>query len=147
MEPNEKGKQDRTSRMQRKVLEHIAESGNISYSCKRAGVSRETYYAWKQSDEVFAKDAALAVEYGKSFVNDLAHTQLILNIQKGNMQAVRFQLISCHEDYQPRRARAPKEERPIPITTINIVPAPGRKLDKDFIPISKINIYRAPSLE
>jgi hypothetical protein len=133
--------------MQRKVLEHLAESGNVSYSCKKAGISRETYYAWKKDDKMFAHDAELSMEYGKSSVNDLAHSQLIRNIQDGNMQAVRFQLVSCHEDYQPRRARAPKEERPIPITTIHITPAPGRKLDKDFVPISRIQIFPAPSPE
>lgn len=129
MEPTDKNKQERTVQMQRKVLEHLTQSGNVSYACKRAGVSRETYYAWKREDKMFDQDAKLAFDYGKSFVNDLAHTQLIANIQKGDMQAVRFQLISCHDDYKPRRALPPQEpedEKPIPITSIIITTAKPR---------------------
>jgi len=66
----------RTDSAKRKVLEHLAESGNISYACKRAGISRETYYKWRESS-VFARQAEIAIEHGKCFVNDLAHTQLI----------------------------------------------------------------------
>ena len=109
--------------MQKKVLEHLTESGNISYSCKRAGISRETFYDWKDKNRVFARAADVAIDYGKSFVNDLAHTQLIMNIQRGDMRAVVFQLASCHPDYQPRRARMPDEDRPVTVTKINIIPA------------------------
>jgi hypothetical protein len=117
---------ERTRKTQQKVLEHLAESGNISYSCKRAGISRETYYAWRE-ERPFAHDADLAIDYGKSFVNDLAHTQLIHNIQQGNMQAVRFQLMSCHPDYQPRKPRKPDDEIPPPVAEINIYRAPAKE--------------------
>lgn len=129
MEPTDSSKQERTLKMQSKVLEHLAESGNISYTCKKAGINRDTFYAWKKEDKLFAENATLAVNYGKSFVNDLAHTQLIRLIQDGNMQAVRFQLLSCHDDYKPRRALMPiepEDEKPEPITQIIIVPAKPR---------------------
>jgi hypothetical protein len=118
------GTEGRTSRTKQKLLEYLTESGNVSYSCKRAGISRETYYEWKDADRVFAHDAETAVDYGKSFVNDLAHTQLILNIQKGDMQAVRFQLMNCHPDYQPKRPRPPDDEKVVPVTSFNIYPLP-----------------------
>lgn len=117
--------EERTSRTKQKLLEYLTESGNVSYSCKRSGISRETYYEWRDTDRVFAHDAESAIDYGKSFVNDLAHTQLILNIQKGDMQAVRFQLVNCHPDYQPKRPRTPDEEKPVPITAINIDGVPS----------------------
>jgi hypothetical protein len=109
-----------------KVLEYLAESGNISYACKRAGISRETFYKWRE-ERPFAYDATLAIEHGKSFVNDLAHTQLIHNIQQGNMQAVRFQLERCHPDYKPRRPLEPYMDNAAenPVTEINIVPYPN----------------------
>lgn len=107
--------------MQQKVLEYLTESGNVSYSCKRAGVSRQTYYNWREN-RVFAYQTDTAIDFGKSFVNDLAHTQLIRNIQDGDMRAIVFQLASCHPDYQPRRARMSEEDRPIPVTAINIIP-------------------------
>lgn len=149
---------ERRDKTKRKLLECLAESGNISYSCKRAGISRETFYQWKK-DSLFEYDADIAMEYGKSFVNDLAHTQLIRNIQDGNMQAVRFQLASCHPDYQPKRPRVPEADKSMPVTTINISAAPPRVEDEDappeepedpdvpteeLGPITKIHIFAAP---
>lgn len=135
----------RTRKSKQKLLEHLTESGNISYACKRAGISRETYYKWKEDDALFAFDAEAAVEYGKNFVNDLAHTQLILNIQKGDMQAVRFQLASCHPDYQPKKPRNPDASKLVPVTKIVISPPTSRKIIEDgLIPVSSINILPAP---
>lgn len=31
-----------------RVLEHAKESGNISYTCRKYGVSRDTFYRWKK---------------------------------------------------------------------------------------------------
>ena len=112
----------RTVRTKQKLLEYLTESGNVSYSCKRAGISRETYYEWKDGDSAFAHEAESAVDYGKSFVNDLAHTQLILNIQKGDMQAVRFQLVNCHPDYRPKLPER-IEKKEDPITQVQIISA------------------------
>jgi hypothetical protein len=114
---------DRTLRKdarQKKLLEHLAEYGNISYSCKRTGISRETYYEWRE-DRVFAFEADTAIEAGKSFVNDLAQTSLVQNIQKGDMQAVRFQLVSCHPDYKPRRPGPAEDLKPVTDIKITVV--------------------------
>ncbi|MEX2405646.1 MAG: helix-turn-helix domain-containing protein [Candidatus Paceibacterota bacterium] len=123
---------DRSKRFKAKVLEHLKDSGNISYACKRAGISRETYYKWRRS-KVFREEADRALELGKEFVNDLAHTQLIQNIQQGHVGAVKFQLASCHPDYQPRKPwpRELPDKEPLPVTEIHIHPAPLRDtLDK-----------------
>lgn len=126
MKKNSSRTASRTRGTQQKVLEYLTESGNVSYSCKRVGISRETFYKWKEN-RVFAFNAEAAIEYGKSFVNDLAHTQLIFNIQKGDMQAVRFHLASCHPDYQPKRPRILDDEISIPVATIEIIPARHKK--------------------
>jgi hypothetical protein len=104
-----------------KVIEFLAESGNISFACKRGGISRETYYRWKD-DVVFAEKADVAIQLGKTFVNDLAHTQLIRKIQEGDMQAIRFHLVNCHDDYRPKLPeRIEKKEEPI--SYVQIIPA------------------------
>jgi hypothetical protein len=102
---------------QEKVIEFLAESGNISFACKRAGISRETYYRWADTPR-FSKKASAAIKLGKSFVNDLAHTQLIRNIQEGDMQAIRFQLANCHPDYKPKLPE--HTENFTPVTTIKV---------------------------
>ena len=105
-----------------KLLEHLTESGNVSFACKRVGLERKTYYRWKEDDAVFSEEADVSIASGKSFINDLAHTQLIRNIQEGDMQAVKFHLVSCHPDY---RVRPPIQmaEHPGPVAVINITSA------------------------
>ena len=111
---------DRTQKTRAKVLEYLQDSGNISYACKRAGISREAYYLWRQ-EEVFSLEADEAVAFGKEHVNDLAHQVLVKHIQGGDMGAVKFQLASCHPDYQPRKPW-PRELQtaPPPVTEIHI---------------------------
>lgn len=31
-----------------KVFEHAAGSGNVAFTCRHFGISRETYYQWKR---------------------------------------------------------------------------------------------------
>ena len=35
-------------RRKTKVLEHAQQSGNISHTCRKYGVSRDTFYRWKR---------------------------------------------------------------------------------------------------
>ena len=144
MEGNTSTIKARADKLKRKLLENLTESGNISYACKRTGISRETFYKWKE-DPLFAFDADAACDYGKSYVNDLAHTQLIRNIQDGNMQAVRFQLASCHPDYQPRKPRNPDAGKLVPVTKIIIAPPKSREIiENGLVPVGSININAAP---
>ena len=94
--------QTKTESNKIKILEYLTESGNISFSCKRAGISRETYYRWLDEDRPFSAKAFEAIDSGKTFINDLAHSHLVKNIQNGDMQAIRFQLSNCHPDYRPK---------------------------------------------
>jgi hypothetical protein len=112
----------RIKRQQEKLLEALAESGNVSFACKKAGVSRDTYYRWRKEDDNFAHKVVLAIGSGKEFVNDLAHNQLIRNIQNGDMGAIKFQLANCHEDYHPKKTTSPFriEEMTQPITIASI---------------------------
>ncbi len=32
-----------------KVFEHAADSGNVAFTCRHFGISRETYYQWKRA--------------------------------------------------------------------------------------------------
>jgi len=111
----------RIQKQQAKILECLAESGNVSYACKRVGISRETYYRWRDVDE-FAVASDEAIRDGKEFVNDLAHTKLMQSIQEGYFPAVKFQLVNCHDDYHPKKTTSPYriEEMTPPITIASI---------------------------
>lgn len=114
--------------MQERVLSFLAESGIVFYACKKAGVSRETFYTWKE-DPVFADRVLTATEHGKSFVNDLALNLLIRSIQNGDFRAAKFQLERCHPDYRPKQPEkeiSPEKKIP-PITEIVIQPIKVKK--------------------
>lgn len=122
-----------------KLLEHLTESGNVSFACKRVGLERKTFYRWIEADADFSNEADTAIALGKSFVNDLAHTQLIRKMQEGDMQAVRLQLVSCHPDY---RIRPPikMEDHPGPVAVINITQAPDRVVRSHVDAPTKTNV-------
>ncbi len=94
---------ERIREQRKKLIEALKESGNVSFACKRAGISRDTYYRWRSMSEQFSDETDAAILSGKEFVNDLAHTQLIRHIQSGDMGAIKFQLANCHDDYTPKR--------------------------------------------
>lgn len=135
MDKRESRIQARIQKQQDKVLEHLQESGNVSFACKRAGLSRETYYRWVKEDEDFAVASDAAVVDGKAFVNDLAHTKLMQSIQEGYFPAVKFQLMNCHDDYHPKKTTSPYriEEMTPPITIASIPVIARLNRYKEFI--------------
>jgi hypothetical protein len=65
--------------------------GNVSLSCERAGITRQTHYNWIESDKVYADHVLYCsttrmVEYG---VN-----KLMGNVAKGDQRAVEY-LLDC----------------------------------------------------
>lgn len=129
-----------------KLLEHLTESGNVSFACKRVGLERKTFYRWIEADSAFSDDANVSIALGKSFVNDLAHTQLIRKMQEGDMQAVRLQLVSCHPDY---RIRPPirMDDHPGPVAVINITQAPDRVIKSSVdVPVESTVVDAVPEV-
>lgn len=120
----------KTRKSQAKVLEYLEESGNISSACKRAGISRQTFYNWYE-ERPFRVQADEAIGLGKSFVNDLAHNHLIRKINEGDAGLIKFQLASCHPDYQPRKPW-PREAHELtpPVTKIEIIPIEREVMQK-----------------
>ena len=113
---------ERIKKQREKVLEYLSESGNVSYACKRTGVSRETYYRWRSDDEDFLIKTEGAVSHGKEFVNDLAHTKLMQSIQNDHFPAIKFQLASCHDDYLPKKSVQAFRVSDIPPMDISSIP-------------------------
>jgi len=124
MDKRESRIQARIQKQQAKVLEHLRESGNVSFACKRSGLSREMYYRWVKDDDDFSVASDSAIMDGKSYVNDMAHNQLIRSISEGHFPAVKFQLVNCHDDYHPKKTTSPyRIEEMTPPITIRSIPA------------------------
>jgi transposase-like protein len=77
----------------------------ISIACKKTGISRQTYYRWRQEDSEFAQTADDLQIKGVESVNDLAESVLINNIQQENMKAVQFWLSNNHSSYRKPREK------------------------------------------
>jgi len=72
-----------------KFLEVFANNlGNVQDSCKAAGISRATYYVWKDNDQDFAQ----AVEEIQEGLIDLAESKLLDNIKSGKTNEILFYL-------------------------------------------------------
>ncbi len=89
---------ERTKRDKAALIEQLRKTPVIQIACEKAGVSRMTYYRWRE-DEEFAKAADEALIDGKSLVNDLAESQLLSALREGEAWSVQYWLRHHHIDY------------------------------------------------
>lgn len=81
------------------LLDKLKSTPIIQVACQKAGVGRATYYRWKKKDKKFAKTADEALEEGRSFINDMAESQLLSAIKEKNLSAIYFWLRNHHYSY------------------------------------------------
>lgn len=82
------------------ILDQLRKTPVIQIVCEKLGISRSTYYRWRQEDKQFAKDCDSALEDGCLLVNDLAESQLMGAIRDQNITAIIFWLRSHHDKYK-----------------------------------------------
>lgn len=92
----------KTKEQKRAFLEQLPKYPIVQVACEKSGVGRSTYYAWRKDDKEFAKEADEAIASGTSFINDMAESKLIQNIQSGNNTAIIFWLKNHHDSYNER---------------------------------------------
>jgi hypothetical protein len=89
---------ERTKREKTALIEQLRKTPVIQIACEKTGVSRMTYYRWRD-DEEFAEAADEALADGKSLVNDLAESQLLSALREGEAWSVQYWLRHHHLDY------------------------------------------------
>lgn len=92
----------KTKEQKQAFLEQLPKYPIVQVACEKSGVGRSTYYAWRKSDKKFAKEADEAIISGTFFINDMAESKLIQNIQNGNNTAIIFWLKNHHDSYNER---------------------------------------------
>lgn len=92
----------KTKEQKRAFLEQLPKYPIVQVACEKSGVGRSTYYAWRKDDKKFAKEADEAITSGTNFINDMAESKLIQNIQSGNNTAIIFWLKNHHDSYNDR---------------------------------------------
>lgn len=94
--------EERIIRDKKLIIEKLKVSPIIEVACKKAGISRATYYRWKKDDSEFAKQANKALQEGTELISDMAESQLINQIRNNNMTAIIFWLKHHRQAYETR---------------------------------------------
>lgn len=92
----------KTKEQKQAFLEQLPKYPIVQVACEKSGVGRSTYYAWRKEDKSFSKEADEAIKSGTFFINDMAESKLIQNIQSGNNTAIIFWLKNHHKEYCDR---------------------------------------------
>lgn len=99
-----------TTKRKELVLEQLSKTPIVHVACKKAGVSRATYYRWLQEDNDFKKKAEKALLEGIKLINDLAESKLVANINEQNMTAIIYWLKNHHSSYKDKLEVTAKSE-------------------------------------
>lgn len=81
------------------VIDQLKQAPIIQIACKKAGVSRATYYRWLGEDKKFKQEANTAMLEGEDFITDMSESQLISLIKDRNFSAIQLWLRQHHPKY------------------------------------------------
>lgn len=84
------------------AIEQLQRVPIVQVVCEKAGISRATYYRWRNEDVDFAQKTDEAITTGRGFINDLAESQLLKAIQSEDLTAIIFWLKHNHPQYNNR---------------------------------------------
>jgi len=88
-------------------LEQLKKVPIIQISAEKVGLSRNSIYRWRNTDEKFADDMDQALQEGEDFINDMSEGQLLNLIKEKSWPALAFWL----------KHRNPKFKEKVEITT------------------------------
>ncbi len=74
--------QQRQGKNKKSLLNTLKEMPIIEVAVKRVGISRDTYYRWRQDDQEFFQQSEDAILQGIEFINDMSESQLITLIRE-----------------------------------------------------------------
>jgi hypothetical protein len=94
----------------REILKHLEDNSLVSIACSKVGISRSTYYRWREEDPDFKKATAVALETGIAKMNDYVVSKLLENIKDNNQPAIAYWLRFNHPRYKPEVLRLVIEE-------------------------------------
>lgn len=88
---NSKAPAYRRNRRKKETLDILKQTmGNVAATCQKVGISRQTFYKWRQTDPDF--DAA--VHETNEITLDFVEQQMFLEIKKGNAKLIMFYLMN-----------------------------------------------------
>ncbi len=89
----------RIKKEKQKFLEILQKNPVIQIAIEHSGISKATFYRWKEADKEFSQNVEKSLDEGNSLISDIAIAQLISAIKDKNLTAIKFWLENHHEDY------------------------------------------------
>lgn len=90
---------ERQEKDKQALIEAFKEMPIARVACKRAGISRATYYRWRNEDKKFLQQCYEAISVGIEAINDMSDSQLISLIGEKSLQAIKWWQQHNHERY------------------------------------------------
>lgn len=91
------------ARARQTILLELAKTPLVETACKKAGISRATFYRWRADDEDFEDNTDFALAQGRERINDLAESRLIQGLDRGELSYIRYWLNHNHHRYVQRK--------------------------------------------
>lgn len=85
--------------IKRLLLDQLRKTPIVEAACQKVGISRMTFYRWKAGSKSFAKQIDEALLEGRTYVSDLAESQLISAVKDRNIPAIMYWLRHHHPSY------------------------------------------------
>jgi predicted DNA-binding protein (UPF0251 family) len=114
----------RQDRLKTAFLEQLKRTPTIETTCQKVGVGRATVYRWIQSNKRFAKQVEDALTEGRTFMSDVAESQLFSLIGEKKIEAIRLYLSTHNSRYNNKLELS---------GTVNTKDAPLTKEQKQLI--------------
>ena len=101
----------RIERKKQELLKILPETPIIATACRKADVSRATYYRWLEEDKVFAKEIETALTHGREFGSDMAESVILGKIAEKDLGAAKYFLEHNNERYMPPERKIKRDKK------------------------------------
>lgn len=89
----------RRQKLKERIIIELGTTPIIEAACRKAGIARATYYRWLEEDDTFYSDAELAQAQGRERVSDMAESEIMKGIGRGDFRYVKYWLGHNNERY------------------------------------------------
>ena len=101
-----------TEKEKEKFIELLEKTPIVTSACEKMGISKSTYYRWRDYDPIFRNKADIALERGREIVNDLAESKVIALIQECDRWATAYWLNNNCSRYRQRSRYETDDSQP-----------------------------------
>ncbi len=90
------------NRVRETFLDQLRKIPIVAVAAEKVGVSRNSVYKWRNTDESFRDAMDVALAEGEALVNDMGESQLLSLIQEKNWPAISFWLRHRNPKFRER---------------------------------------------